>query len=67
MRLNRNNTTTAMKKNPDIPSEIAIPVTYYIDDDGKYVFDDDEMLDTLEERINEISLSVNRLGKTDLN
>lgn len=67
MRLNRNNTTTAMNNNPNIPSEIAIPVTYYIDEDGKYVFDDDEMLDTLEERINEISLSVNRLGKTDLN
>ena len=67
MRLNRNNTTTAMNNNPNIPSEIAIPVMYYIDDDGKYVFDDDEMLDTLEERINEISLSVNRLGKTDLN
>jgi hypothetical protein len=62
-----NNKNTAMKKNPDIPSEIAIPVMYYIDDDGKYVFDDDEMLDTLEEKINEISLSVNRLGKTDLN
>ena len=56
-----------MNNNPNIPSEIAIPVTYYIDEDGKYVFDDDEMLDTLEERINEISLSVNRLGKTDLN
>ena len=56
-----------MKENPNIPSEIAVPVMYYIDDDGKYVFDDDEMLDTLEERINEISLSVNRLGKTDLN
>ena len=67
MRLNRNNTTTAMKETPNIPSEIAIPVMYYIDEDGKYVFDDDEMLDTLEERINEISLSVNRLGKTDLN
>ena len=67
MRLNRNNTTTAMNNNPNIPSEIAIPVTYYIDEDGKYVFDDNEMLDTLEERINEISLSVNRLGKTDLN
>lgn len=56
-----------MKETPNIPSEIAIPVMYYIDEDGKYVFDDDEMLDTLEERINEISLSVNRLGKTDLN
>lgn len=56
-----------MKENPNIPSEIAIPVTYYIDEDGKYVFDDEEMLDTLEEKINEISLSVNRLGKTDLN
>ena len=67
MRLNRNNTTETMNNNPNIPSEIAIRVTYYIDEDGKYVFDDDEMLDTLEERINEISLSVNRLGKTDLN
>ena len=67
MRLNRNNTTTAMNNNPNIPSEIAIPVTYYIDDDGKYVFDDEEMHDTLDEKINEISLSVNRLGKTDLN
>ena len=56
-----------MNKNPNIPSEIAIPVTYYIDDDGKYVFDDEEMHDTLDEKINEISLSVNRLGKTDLN
>ena len=67
MRLNRNNTTTAMKENPNIPSEIAVPVMYYIDEDGKYVFDDEEMHDTLDEKINEISLSVNRLGKTDLN
>ena len=56
-----------MKENPNIPSEIAVEVMYYIDDNGKYVFDDEEMHDTLEEKINEISLSVNRLGKTDLN
>ena len=56
-----------MKENPNIPSEIAVPVMYYIDEDGKYVFDDEEMHDTLDEKINEISLSVNRLGKTDLN
>ena len=56
-----------MKNNPNIPSEIAVPVAYHINDDGKYIFDDQEMHETLDEKVNEISISVNRLNKQNLN
>ena len=56
-----------MSNNPNIPTEIAVPLMYYVDDNGKYVFDDEEMQDYLEEKINEISLRVNRLGRDNLN
>jgi hypothetical protein len=56
-----------MSNNRNLPTEIAVPLMYYIDDDGKYVFDDEEMRDYLEEKINEISLSVNMLGRERFN
>lgn len=65
--LNGSNTTKTMSKNPNIPAEIAVPLMYYVDEYGKYVFDDEEMHDYLEEKVNEISLSVNRLGRDSLN
>jgi phage pi2 protein 07 len=38
---------------------IEIPLVYYINDNGKYVFDDEEMHATLDEKVNEISLMIN--------
>jgi len=46
---------------------IEIPLLYHINDDGKYIFDDQEMHETLDERVNEISIAVNRLNKQNLN
>ena len=41
------------------PDTIEIPLVYYINDNGKYVFDDEEMHATLDEKVNEISLMIN--------
>ena len=38
---------------------IEIPLVYYINDNGKYIFDDEEMHATLDEKVNEISLTLN--------
>lgn len=41
------------------PDTIEIALMYYINDNGKYVFDDEEMHATLDEKVNEISLMIN--------
>ena len=38
---------------------IEIPLVYYINDNGKYIFDDEEMHAALDENVNEISLTLN--------
>jgi hypothetical protein len=53
--------------NNKIPTDIDIPLMYYVDDNGKYVFDDEEMHAALDEKVNEISLALNRYNKHNLN
>jgi len=61
-------TQTNQMKNPkEIPFEVSVPLMYYIDDNGKYIFDDEEMHATLDERLNEISLTINGLDLRSLN
>ncbi len=56
-----------MKNPKEIPFEVSVPLMYYIDDNGKYIFDDEEMHATLDERLNEISLTINGLDLRSLN
>ncbi len=53
--------------NKEIPFEVSIPLMYYVDDNGKYIFDDDEMRAALDEKLNEISLEINGLDLRSLN
>jgi hypothetical protein len=41
------------------PDTIEITLMYHINDNGKYIFDDDEMHAALDEKVNEISLTLN--------
>jgi hypothetical protein len=38
---------------------IEITLMYHINDNGKYIFDDEEMHAALDEKVNEISLTLN--------
>jgi hypothetical protein len=41
------------------PDTIEITLMYHINDNGKYIFDDEEMHAALDEKVNEISLTLN--------
>lgn len=41
------------------PDTIEIALMWYISDNGKYIFDDEEMHAALDEKVNEISLTLN--------
>lgn len=56
-----------MKNNSQIPFEVSVTLMYYVDDNGKYIFDDEEMHASLDEKLNEISLSINGLDLRSLN
>lgn len=56
-----------MKNPKEIPFEVPIQLMYYVDDNGKYIFDDEEMHANLDEKLNEISLTINGLDLRSLN